>query len=342
MAEVQLLGLFPQAASTAEAIAQLRQLGVPDEKITVMSGVPYKPSILGRPRPRTALGRLTLTGTGLGLLAALFLTVGIYLLSSLNQGGQPLIPIPPSLIIFFEVAMLGTMGLTFVGLFFVNRFPILKPHLYDPRITEGAIGIAANLDEDLLRQAENIFTTCGAFDCVRAKTDPPRDSRNGLFWATVGVVLVAGAAGLMLWAYDVIKIEIPDQMVEQPSIDYNQGPRLAAPAAAVPIQGSELIAGQPASTPVPPTSGSLQRGQVLFNFHCTVCHGASGAGAGVLSGFFTAVKPADLTSLTVQSRSSEQLFVVLTQGVGFMPPFAENLTVSERWDVINHIRTLKK
>ncbi len=342
MAEVQLLGLFHELEATAEAIAQVRQLGVPDEKITVMSGIPYAAKMLGRPHPRHQLGRITLTGSALGLLTAAFLTVGIFLLYQLYQGGQPLIPIPPSLIVFFEITMLGTMGLTFVGLFVVNRFPVLKPTAYDPLITEGAIGVAVELEEALFGRAEGAFSTAGAFQCRRVPASPPRDTRNLVFWAVVGVLVLGGLVTITLWAYDVIKIPFYTQMAIQPSVDYDQGPRLAAPADAVPVQGPELIAGQPASEPLPATTASVQRGQVLFGINCALCHGGTGAGDGTVGAFFAPTKPANLTSAAVQGLSSNQVFVIITQGAGLMPPLAENLTVQERWDVINYLHTLAK
>jgi mono/diheme cytochrome c family protein len=342
MAEVQLLGLFRDVAATAEALAQLRPLGVPDDHITVMSGIPLKPEMLGRHPPRTLLSRITLTGTLLGLMGAALLTFGMFLAYRLNQGGQGLTPIPPTLIVFFEVSMLGTMGLTFLGLFLVNDFPVLKPTAYDPRITEGAIGLAVDLEEALLERAEGLLTAAGAFDCRRLPASPKRDTRRLLFITAAGALALGGAAVLGLWAYDVIKLPTPTQMSEQPSLDYDQGPRLAAPVSAVPVQGPELIAGQPATEPLPATTASLQRGQVLFGLHCALCHGATGVGNGKVGIFFTPTKPADLTGAAVQRLSADQLFVILTQGAGVMPPLAENLSVGERWDVINFVRTLKK
>jgi len=342
MAEVQLLGLFPEADTAAQAIGQLRQLGVPDEKITVMSGIPIRPEMLGRPRQRHWLGRVTLTGTTLGLLTALLLTAGIFLLAQLHQGGQPLVPIPPSLIVFFEVTMLGTMGLTFVGLFLVNRFPVLKPTAYDTRITEGDIGVAVELEEALFDRAEGLFKAAGASQCQRMPASPRRDTRSLLFWA--GVVVVVGVGGVVggLWAYDVIKLPIYTQMAIQPSVDYDQAPRLAAPVSAVPVQGLDLIAGQPATDPLPATADSLQRGHVLFDLTCAICHGPTGVGDGKVGAFFAPTKPANLTSPAVQNLSPNQLFAIITQGAGLMPPLAENLTVQERWDVINYVHTLAK
>jgi mono/diheme cytochrome c family protein len=342
MAEVQLLALFPEAESAAQAIGQLRQLGLPDAKITVMSGIPLKPEMLDRPPERHGLARITLTGTALGLLTALFLTAGIFLLYQLHQGGQPLIPLPPSLIVFFEVSMLGTMGLTFVGLFLVNRFPVLKPTAYDRRITEGYIGVAVALEEALWDRAQSALTAAGAAECQRLPASPRRDTRNLLFWAGVGVVALGGLVFLGLWAYDVIKIPFYTQMAIQPSVDYDQAPRLAAPPGAVPVQGPELIAGQPASEPLPATPDSLQRGHVLFDITCAICHGPTGVGDGKVGAFFAPTKPADLTSPAIQNLSPNQLFVIITQGAGLMPSLAETLSAQERWDVINYVHTLKK
>jgi mono/diheme cytochrome c family protein len=342
MAEVQLFGLFQEVTAAAEAITHLRELGVSDRKITVMSGVPYTAKMLGQAKERHPLLRVTLVGTILGFLTALFLTAGIYLLYQLNQGGQPLIPIPPTLIIVFEVTMLGTMGLTFLGLFLVNRFPVLKPTAYDPLITEGAIGVATELEEALFDRAESVFQAAGAFQCRRLPASPLRDTRNLTFWVVAGVAALVGVVILGLWTYDVIKLPIYSQMVIQPSIDYDQGPRLAAPVSAIPVQGPDLIAGQPATEPLAATAASVQRGQVLFGINCAVCHGATGVGDGKVGAFFAPTKPANLTGAAVQGLSANQVFVIMTQGAGVMPPLAENVTASQRWDVINYLHTLQK
>ena len=53
-------------------------------------------------------------------------------------------------------------------------------------------------------------------------------------------------------------------------------------------------------------------------------------------------KPADLTNPAVQFLSDGAIFLTITNGIpGFMPALNENLTVRERWDVVNFVRTLK-
>jgi len=72
-----------------------------------------------------------------------------------------------------------------------------------------------------------------------------------------------------------------------------------------------------------------------------MCHGSNGEGNGQLAALI-ANKPANLTSIITQSKTDGALFLTITNGVeGKMPPMVENLTVRDRWDVINYIRTLK-
>jgi mono/diheme cytochrome c family protein len=341
MAEIQVIGLFHEATPTADTLDRLRELGVPDDKITVMSGVPYTAEMLGRPRPRGRVGRMALIGALLGVSLGAFLSVGIFLLYPVIQGGQPLVPVPPTLIVFFEATMLGTMWTTFFAMLISNRFPTFKTSAYDPRITEGHIGVLAQVDESLGDQVADILIQHGGHHLIREAADPRPDIRFKVFWPAFLVLIgVATAVGL-LFVYDILRIPFPSNMVDQDSVAFDQGPRLAAPAQAVPIQGPVLIAGQPASEPLAATADSLQRGQVLFGINCVVCHGPSGDGTGTLSGFFNP-KPADLTGTVVQNLSEDEIFLVITQGFGPMPSLAENLGPQERWDVVNHVRSLKK
>jgi mono/diheme cytochrome c family protein len=341
MAEIQMLGLFHEATPTAEVIEELHKLGVPDDRITVLSSVPYRAEILGRPRPKGRVGGIALVGALLGLLTGLFLTVGIWLLYPLRQGGQPLVPIPPTLIVLFEVTMLGTMWSAFFGVLHTNVFPIFKSEIYDPRITEGHIGVVVQVDESLADQVENTLKANGAHHMHREVYLKETDKRRIIFRASVPAAILILVSLILLVAYDVIRIPFPTQMEHQDSVGYDQGPRLAAPANAVPIQGPVLIAGQPASGPVPASADSLQRGEVLFGLICRVCHGQTGNGSSPISGMFNP-SPADLTSDKVQNLTDSEIYLVVTQGFNLMPSMAENLSPEERWDVINYVRSLKK
>jgi mono/diheme cytochrome c family protein len=92
---------------------------------------------------------------------------------------------------------------------------------------------------------------------------------------------------------------------------------------------------------VPANPNSLQRGRVLSDINCALCHGPKGDGNGGLSGFFNP-KPFNLTGAQVQALSDQQFFTVISNGFGVMPPLHENLDVEQRWDVVNWVRTLKQ
>jgi mono/diheme cytochrome c family protein len=341
MADLHLLGLFNNVDSAAEAIEMLHKQGISDDEITVISGIPYKPAVLGRPHFHSRLSLVSLGGTILGLLGAAVLSVGLFLLYPLSVGGQPLVPIPPSLIVFFEVSMLGTMWAAFFGLLLLNGLPAFKAEPYDARITAGYIGVQVSVSNRQTELFEKVLKETGAVEIKQQVIGPAIDKKFRLFWAAAGGVLTIGLVVLLLFVYDVLKIPFPSNMVEQDSFGFEQGPRLAAPAAAVPVQGPDLISGHPASHPADVGADSAQRGKAFYTITCEMCHGTSGQGNGRIAVFFKP-KPADLTGSDIQALSDDEIFVVITNGFDVMPSMAESLGIAERWDVISYVRSMKK
>jgi Protein of unknown function (DUF3341). len=142
MAEnVTLLALFADIDPTVKAIDKLREMGISDDQMDVISGIPFSHESLGRPKVSTIVPRLALGGAFIGLLAALFFIFGIPGLFPLHVGGQPVFPIPPFYIIGFEMIMLGLMGTAFIGLFIASRFPSYEPKVYVPEISDGKIAL---------------------------------------------------------------------------------------------------------------------------------------------------------------------------------------------------------
>ena len=155
----------------------------------------------------------------------------------------------------------------------------------------------------------------------------------------LAVGLLFGA--LLMFSMDVIKIDWVTFMEIQPSFDAQEDP-LPVPARSIPIDGPVSIPNMGAPVnPVAADAVSIERGDTLFTINCIMCHGVTGEGNGQI-GALLANKPANLTGLVTQSKNDGALFLTITNGVdGRMPPMVENLTVRDRWDVINYIRTLK-
>ena len=163
--------------------------------------------------------------------------------------------------------------------------------------------------------------------------------RLGILFA---VVLVLFGISL-LFTYDVIKIQWVSFMGISPAMQPMENP-LPVPAQSIPIEGPAYIAnlGAP-KNPVTADPASVARGAELFHINCTACHGEDAKGDGPVAPFLQNKKPADLTSPAVQFLSDGAIFMVITNGMpNAMPPLNENLTVRERWDVVNYLRTLGK
>lgn len=160
-----------------------------------------------------------------------------------------------------------------------------------------------------------------------------------LFWVflTLGVLLGV----LMLFSYDIIKIDWVSFMEIQPSYRQMENP-LPIPDRSIPVEGAAFIPNMGA--PENPTSAdeaSLSRGKELYAINCLMCHGAGGEGNGAFAALLMN-PPANLVSDLVQSKSDGSFFLTISNGVdGRMPALNENLTVSERWDVVNYLRWLK-
>jgi len=144
-----------------------------------------------------------------------------------------------------------------------------------------------------------------------------------------------------LFTMDVIKIEWIGFMEIQPAFTSQEEP-LPVPARSIPVDGPISIPNMGApENPVAADDVSVSRGETLYEINCAMCHGATGEGNGQIAALL-ANKPANLTLDVTQSKSDGALFLTLTNGVtDRMPSMIENLTVRDRWDVVNYIRTLK-
>ena len=161
-------------------------------------------------------------------------------------------------------------------------------------------------------------------------------SRQRGTWAAAYVALAlllpAPANAWSLW----------NDMIEQISIKPQEKP-LAFPARSVPVPGTATmrVPDQDTATgfanPVKPTAESVNAGKQLFGIYCTPCHGVSGTGNGLVGEKLT-VRPFDLTSEGVQSRSDGFIFGYLTFRGVVMPSYANDLAPIERWHVVNYLR----
>jgi hypothetical protein len=157
-----LLALFEDIDPAADGIEKLHEFGIPDDQISVISGIPFKGAILGRPNFWTNVPRIGMFGALLGLCIGIFLIEGVPALYPLYVGGQAVFPIPPALIIGFEMTMLGLMGFSFIGMFIESRFPSFEEVDYIPEVSDGKIAVFFKCPPEIQKEAEDSLTSMGA------------------------------------------------------------------------------------------------------------------------------------------------------------------------------------
>ena len=95
------------------------------------------------------------------------------------------------------------------------------------------------------------------------------------------------------------------------------------------------------TNPITPDKTTLADGQKIYTAYCTPCHGPKGKGDGAAAASLTP-KPADHTSSLVQSETDGSLFWKISEGRKPMPTYKTALNETQRWELVNYIRTLAK
>lgn len=86
---------------------------------------------------------------------------------------------------------------------------------------------------------------------------------------------------------------------------------------------------------------ALELGGVMYARHCSVCHGAEGAGDGPVASVYGAGFVPPLTSGTAMGLSDAYVYAVIRAGRARMPSYGARMTHLERWAVVNYVNALQ-
>ena len=126
---------------------------------------------------------------------------------------------------------------------------------------------------------------------------------------------------------------------------------IAPVAGTVPVSGAELLPTRETAdrlvNPRTRTAESLNRGQWVFQTYCQVCHGERGQGNGPVSlaggGPFPGIP--SLVDATRPKMTDGAIYGMIVEaqrmGRGLMPRYGDKIHGSDRWDLVNYVRSLQ-
>jgi mono/diheme cytochrome c family protein len=93
--------------------------------------------------------------------------------------------------------------------------------------------------------------------------------------------------------------------------------------------------------PIASTPASIAAGQKTYSKTCMMCHGKTGDadGPAVIE---LNIHPAKLSDPELATQSDGALFWKITTGRKPMPAYGKRLSETDRWNLVNYIRTLPK
>lgn len=96
--------------------------------------------------------------------------------------------------------------------------------------------------------------------------------------------------------------------------------------------------------PFPISDEGLEKGKMLYDINCGICHGEEGNGLGYLvreDGGVYPAQPANLISDEFIAATPGRFYHSIMYGKNVMGAYKDKLSYKERWDVIHYIRSLQ-
>lgn len=163
MSQRYLLALYDNFDQAEAVVRELRNTDIkgfnPADDLVVKLPIehPEVEEFLG-PKP-VKVQLFTLVGAITGGLLAFFLIsgsqAGFY---SQMKGGKPIVPIPPNMVLTYEMFILGGVYITVLGFLILAGLPAKRSPLYSAKVSEDQIGILVKADEGAAATLKGIFT----------------------------------------------------------------------------------------------------------------------------------------------------------------------------------------
>lgn len=154
-------GIFRYQDDFLAAVRKLHGAGY--ENLTMMSPIPVHgvEDILQKKKP--VIRRFSFAGAVFGAIGGFAMASGSALAFLLPTGGRPIIPIPPFLVISYEMTILFGVLFTLVGFHVASGLPAWRDKPYEPATNVNRFSILVECDSgEAFERAETILGEAGA------------------------------------------------------------------------------------------------------------------------------------------------------------------------------------
>lgn len=168
MADVTVLGIFREVDNAAQGVQNALKANFAPRDIDVMTGVPYPDEVWGLPELKSNLRKIAPVFWITGFLTGCVLALGSAWLYPLPTGGKPIMSLPTSAIIVYELSMLFGVFSSVFGSLWEMGLPNYSKRPYHHKVTEGwpAVTVFCK-DGQNVEGAENALKAAGAEEVVR-------------------------------------------------------------------------------------------------------------------------------------------------------------------------------
>lgn len=145
---------------------------------------------------------------------------------------------------------------------------------------------------------------------------------------------VTGSAAAMPWDVDMYRQQslIPGEIARNPV-------KGTIPVGHTPWKMTTEDASKKLVNPILFTASSIIKGKRLFSSNCIPCHGSSGKGGEEAA--VTQLGAPDITGEFYASKSDGSVYGLLMNGGANMPRYGYKFSESERWHLVNYVRSLQ-
>jgi hypothetical protein len=163
MSQRYLLALYNNFDQAEAVVKELRTTSIKgfnvNDDLTIKSPIehPEVEEFLGEKKINVQW--FTLVGATLGGLLAFFLIAGSQAnFYSQMKGGKPIVPIPPDMVLTYEMFILGGVYITVLGFLICAGLPARRSPLYSAKVSEDQIGILVKSEDSAAGTLRAIFT----------------------------------------------------------------------------------------------------------------------------------------------------------------------------------------